>query len=258
MPNALPYYPRYPRDLIEGTVGMSMELKLSYGFLIDLIYWKNGRLPDDPRFISGMFNCSVRKWNNIRKELLNRDKIIVENGYITNYRAIIELEKLSKYRNKQAENRRGSNKNNNLEEPPLNQSKPEPKPYKSSSMNDDVDDDVYFNFCDAIVSGVFPNIKIRNPEVRRDWLNLGLDPQKQIYPALKEICKNAKVAPLSWKYFNDHMIGLAGGKADGSIDTGVLSNQIIISNVQKILGEGLEPPKSMMDQYNEIIQQGVG
>ncbi len=60
--NGLPYYPRYPRDFFDGTNGMSFELKGAYSLLLDLIYMCGGKLYDEPRFIAGHLNCSVRAW----------------------------------------------------------------------------------------------------------------------------------------------------------------------------------------------------
>lgn len=43
--NGLPYYKAYPRDFIEGTVGMSFELKGAYRLVLDLIYLRSGNCP---------------------------------------------------------------------------------------------------------------------------------------------------------------------------------------------------------------------
>lgn len=86
--NGLPYYPRYPRDFFEGTVGMPFEIKAAYGLVLDLIYMMGARgLPDDPRFISGHLGMSVRKWNSVREKLLEAGKITADNGIISNTRA---------------------------------------------------------------------------------------------------------------------------------------------------------------------------
>lgn len=115
--NGLPYYKRYPRDLIEGTVGMPFELKVTYAFVLDLIYLQGGALPDDPRYISGVLGVSVRKWNSLRNALLETGKIQEQNGKLSNYRAIIELESLGKFQDKQRENRSRPNKNKDLQKP---------------------------------------------------------------------------------------------------------------------------------------------
>lgn len=114
----LPYYPRYPRDFFEGTAGMPFELKSAYGLILDLIYMMGDRgLPDDPHFISGHLGMSVRKWNSVRKALLDCGKIDIDRGIISNKRADKEKIIQSKYRDKQRENASGSRKINSLPEP---------------------------------------------------------------------------------------------------------------------------------------------
>ena len=125
--NGLPYYKAYPRDFIEGTIGMPLELKGAYRVLLDLIYMQGGRLKDDPRYISGLLGCSVRAWKKHRSALIDQHKIIVENGIISNFRADKELETLRKYQVQQSENRRAVNKNNRLEKPSSDHTEPEPE-----------------------------------------------------------------------------------------------------------------------------------
>lgn len=116
--NGLPYYPKYPRDFLDGTVGMSLEVKGAYSVVLDLIYMMGDRgLPDDPKFISGHLGCSVRKWNSIKKELVERGKIELENGIISNFRADKEKIIQRKFQDKQSENRSRPNKNKDLESP---------------------------------------------------------------------------------------------------------------------------------------------
>ena len=127
--NGPPYYKRYPRDFIEGTIGMSFELKMTYSFVLDLIYIQNGELPDDSRYISGLLGCSVKKWNLLRKQLLEIGKIEVSGEFLTNYRALTELESWRKYSEEQAKKGRKTKKNNDLRKTTaaqrLSQSEPE-------------------------------------------------------------------------------------------------------------------------------------
>lgn len=123
--NGLPYYKRYPRDFVEGTIGMPFEVKAAYGLVLDLIYMQGGNLPDDPRYISGLLGVSVRKWNSLRSALIEADKIQINGEFLTNYRAVSELEITRKFQEQQAENRRGSKKNNNLDKPPSNHTEPD-------------------------------------------------------------------------------------------------------------------------------------
>lgn len=87
MTNGLQWYQRYPRDFLEGTIDLTFEEKGAYAILLDLIYLRKNKLPDEPRFIAGHLNCSVRKWNVIRQSLIEAGKIASENGFISNARA---------------------------------------------------------------------------------------------------------------------------------------------------------------------------
>jgi uncharacterized protein YdaU (DUF1376 family) len=114
---SLPYYKRFPRDFLDGSIGMSLEVKGAYAIVLDLIYMRDGRLPDDARFIAGQLGCSVRKWSAIREELIARGKLKVESGIISNFRADYLLEETRKYRDKMAENAATPRKNKDLAEP---------------------------------------------------------------------------------------------------------------------------------------------
>jgi uncharacterized protein YdaU (DUF1376 family) len=118
-----PWYRRFPDNFIAGTVGLTLEEKGAYSLVLDLMYVRGGPVPDEPRYIAGVCNCSVRKWNAIRDRLISLGKIHVVNGYLTNERAEKEIENAakdaqeraengSKGGNKTAENRTNTNKNN--------------------------------------------------------------------------------------------------------------------------------------------------
>lgn len=144
--NGLPYYKAYPRDFLEGTIGMSFEEKGAYRLVLDLIYMQGGNLPDDARYISGHLGCTVRKWNMLRERLISLGKIAAENGIISNFRARNELETLRKFQDKQRENASGPRKNNELQKPRLNHTEPDtytdtekkknPSGKKKSSISD--------------------------------------------------------------------------------------------------------------------------
>lgn len=129
--NGLPYYKAYPRDFLEGTIGMSFEVKGAYRLILDLIYMQGGKLPDNARYISGNLGCSVRKWNAIRAELIERRKIHPIGEFLVNYRADKELESLRKFQEKQSENARGCNKNKDIAKPRQIHTEPEPEPEKN-------------------------------------------------------------------------------------------------------------------------------
>lgn len=107
-----PWYPRYPQDFLMGTMGMSLELRGAYSILLDMMYDRQGPIPDEARYIAGMLNISVRKWTSIRADLIETGKIFVdENGFISNSRAVFEIENALKISRKRAENgAKGGNK----------------------------------------------------------------------------------------------------------------------------------------------------
>ncbi len=126
---SLPYYPMYPRDFFEGTQEMSLELKGAYIMVLNLMYTRGGPISDEPGYISRYVGCSIRKWKQVRDELVAMGKIAVEDGMISNSRADEVLEKQRSYQDKQAENRARPNKNNAEETPPrTTRAKSEPEP----------------------------------------------------------------------------------------------------------------------------------
>lgn len=87
MPKGRPWYPRFPSDFILGTVHMDLETRGAYSTIIDLLNDRDRPIPDEPRFIAGFLNCSVRKWNAIRERLLADGKLTLnDRGEITNPR----------------------------------------------------------------------------------------------------------------------------------------------------------------------------
>lgn len=124
---ARPWYRRFPDNFIGGTVGLTLEEKGAYSLVLDLIYVRGGPIPDEPRYIAGVCNCSVRKWQAIRAKLIELGKIVVVEGGLMNPRAEHEIEKADEVAEKMAENgakggiksgekRRASHKTNGLAE----------------------------------------------------------------------------------------------------------------------------------------------
>lgn len=106
-----PWYRRFPDNFIAGTVGLTLEEKGAYSLVLDLMYVRGGPVPDEPRYIAGVCNCSVRKWNAIRERLVSLGKIHVVDGFLTNDRAEKEIENAAKDAREHAENgAKGGNK----------------------------------------------------------------------------------------------------------------------------------------------------
>lgn len=203
--NGLPYYKAYPRDFIEGTIGMSFELKAAYRLVLDLIYMQGGNLPDDARYISGLLGCTVRKWNALRSDLVSMGKVEVIGEFLTNERAIIELETLRKLQVNQAEKRARPNKNKELQSPQFHQSEPEPKEAKASSASAPDADEIDLLQSKLIKAagdkiqphGVFDLSSIIG------LIGAGVDLNTDILPIIKARCAKMGSPARGWAYFTD-------------------------------------------------------
>jgi uncharacterized protein YdaU (DUF1376 family) len=108
---ARPWYRRYPDNFITGTVALTLEEKGAYSLVLDLIYARGGPIADEPRWIAGVCNCSVRKWKAIRERLLALGKLVSADGELWNEKALEELRAAHKQAEKLAENgSKGGNK----------------------------------------------------------------------------------------------------------------------------------------------------
>lgn len=91
------WYKRDPRAALEGMFELSLEERGAYNTVLDLIYDRNDKLPDDDRYIAGCCRCDLRVWRRIKKVLIEREKLAIEDGYIRNYRAsYVVRERLAK------------------------------------------------------------------------------------------------------------------------------------------------------------------
>lgn len=114
---------------------MSLEEKGAYGLVLDLIYMMGQRgLPDDPQYIAGQLGTSVRKWNSLKKSLIEKGKLHADNGIISNKRADKVKIKQRTYQDNQAENGRAASKNKDLPEPPPTDRE---EPYTDTNKIDD-------------------------------------------------------------------------------------------------------------------------
>ncbi len=140
-----PWYRRFPDNFIAGTVGLTLEEKGAYSLVLDLMYVRGGPVPDEPRYIAGVCNCSVRKWNAIRQRLLDLGKITVVDGFLSNPRAEKELENAAKDArelaengakggNKTAENQRAVIKNKGLGSAPVQHARATQLQYQDSVL----------------------------------------------------------------------------------------------------------------------------
>jgi uncharacterized protein YdaU (DUF1376 family) len=91
------WYKRDPGAALNGMMELTLEERGAYNTVLDLIYSRDGNLPDDDRFLAGWLRVDVRVWKRIKCNLIQRGKLFVENEQIRNSRADVEvLEALSR------------------------------------------------------------------------------------------------------------------------------------------------------------------
>jgi uncharacterized protein YdaU (DUF1376 family) len=122
--SVLPYHKRYHGDALTGFMALTLEERGAYQTLLDMIYDRGGPLIDNERLLAGYMNCSVRKWRQLRADLIEKGKIeITRDGLISNRRARKEIENTSKTQRKliesgskggrmRAEKEKNANENN--------------------------------------------------------------------------------------------------------------------------------------------------
>ena len=106
------------KDFLTGTTNLSVWEELAYRRVIDMIYETNDRLDDNDKKLGWSTKCGSR-WPKIKAVLIEKGKIEIVDGRITNARCRKELEKVEKKIHQKAEagkasaEARKSLKNNN-------------------------------------------------------------------------------------------------------------------------------------------------
>lgn len=96
----LPYYKRYPRDALNGMMGLTLEQRGAYNTILDLIYDEGGPIRDDERWMCAHLNCDPRVWRRLKAQLMELGKIHLDDeGRISNARSNSELSSTEDMRN---------------------------------------------------------------------------------------------------------------------------------------------------------------
>lgn len=90
---SIKWYKRDPDAALQGMFELSLEERGAYNTVLDLIYAKSNKLPDDDRFVAGWMRVDVRVWRRIKARLIALRKLRVEGGFLRNGRADVEVDK---------------------------------------------------------------------------------------------------------------------------------------------------------------------
>lgn len=94
------WYKRDPEAALDGMRELTLEERGAYNTVLDLIYMRKNRLPDDERFIAGWLGVDVRVWRRLRERLVGTlvdgaveegKKLYVKDGCIRNMKADIVI-----------------------------------------------------------------------------------------------------------------------------------------------------------------------
>ena len=76
------WYKRDPEKALNGMMGLSLDERGAYNTVLDLIYHRDGKLPDDDRFLAGYMGVDVRVWRRIKTRLIGLGKLSVIDGML--------------------------------------------------------------------------------------------------------------------------------------------------------------------------------
>jgi uncharacterized protein YdaU (DUF1376 family) len=78
------YYPRDPDAALAGMAELNFEQRGAYNSLLDLLYSRDGMVPDDDRFIARCLQCDPRQWRRLKRELMTAAKVrVTVDGLLT-------------------------------------------------------------------------------------------------------------------------------------------------------------------------------
>lgn len=121
------FYKMDPAKWDFGTADLSLEEEAAYLRIVNAINKHDAPVPNNPRVLSGMFRCSLRKAKSLLEVLIEAGKVYVEDGKIWNERARSDVfqrqfasvsasESGAKGGRKRAENAAKALKNNNQDQ----------------------------------------------------------------------------------------------------------------------------------------------
>lgn len=87
----LRWYKRDPNAALTGMACLTLEERGAYNTILDLLYARDGHLPDDETEISRLMHCDRRIWRRIRRRLMDLGKLYIHGGNLHNTRADDEI-----------------------------------------------------------------------------------------------------------------------------------------------------------------------
>lgn len=88
---AADFYKMDPSAWDFGTANLSLEEEAAYLRIVNAMHKHKSPVPKNDRVLSGLFRCSTRKARSLVAALVEAGKIEIQDGFITNKRAVSDL-----------------------------------------------------------------------------------------------------------------------------------------------------------------------
>lgn len=217
----LPYHKRYHSDALAGFMALTLEERGAYQTLLDMMYDRGGPLIDNERLLAGYMNCSLRKWRQVRDQLIEKGKIfLTRDGLISNSRARKEIENASKTRRKlieagakggrtRAENEKKPNENNGAEQATLEAGSSSAQAIRATTRSQKLEreeESPQPPSLPADVRSVMEEGGFISPPSDlaklREWYGAGADLEQDILPTVRAVRARLSKPPFTLKVFD--------------------------------------------------------
>ncbi|TPW26014.1 DUF1376 domain-containing protein [Pararhizobium mangrovi] len=120
------WYKMNPVDWNEGTNTLSLEQEAAYLRICNAIYIAGGAIANNPFVVAGLLRCNDRKAKRLVSELVEAEKITIEDGSISNRRALDEVSARSRLSaERESAGRRGGIESGNARRKSLKTNEPD-------------------------------------------------------------------------------------------------------------------------------------
>lgn len=95
------FYKRDPDAALSGMAELTLQERGAYNTIIDLLYSRDGQVPDDDHMIRRVMGCHGNEWRAVKAKLIAKGKIWVEDGFLKANRVDDVLEEAAAFSEKQ-------------------------------------------------------------------------------------------------------------------------------------------------------------
>lgn len=95
------FYKRDPDRALAGMAELTLEQRGAYNTLLDLLYSRDGMVPDDDFRVAKMMSCHTREWVRIKAQLIKIGKVWVEDGNLCAKRVLATIADAKKFSEEQ-------------------------------------------------------------------------------------------------------------------------------------------------------------